>query len=405
MINKKILILIIVQYISLFGTHMSDFAVGLYLYEKSGSLFEYSLFSLLIIVPEILLSPIIGMYVDRYNKKILMLIGHGGAGISTVLLLILINAGYENVYVFLLLVSISSVFNALIFVSFNVLLGSEIAKNKMHIIAAIIQFGLALVVIVSPCVSALLLENYGLKNIFYIDILTFTLALTVIYLLKFKFLQKNNNITQSVFRGFKDALFYLKNNSLLLLNLILFIFMNFAMSIVSVNIAPLVLNIGTTTDYGAIMSIGGFGLAVGSVIMIFFKTQKYNFWMNRFAFLQATVLFLAVIDLNLAIIAFGSFLFMIFSSMIGTLNYTYWQNEINTDLKGRLFGLRNSVMGLSLLMGYILSAPLSQWFSKSILEKMTFFQIFFENLFLLCGFYIDCQMFFLWFSISKKIKC
>ncbi len=375
-LNKKIIFLILIQLLSLFSTHMTSFAIGLYFYQKSGSLFEYSLFSIFIIAPEILLSPIIGVYVDKYNKKILMLIGHAGAGVASIFLFFLFYMDYQNTYVILLIVAISSVFNSLVFLSFNTLIGSQVNNDKMHVFASIIQFGFSFIIIFAPAISAMLLESEGITYIIYIDISTFSLALITIYILKFNVHNNNKtfNTKNYFFNGIKDSIISLKNNTLLLLNLILFIFLNFSMSIVSINLVPLVLNIGTVSSLGTVMSIAGCGLVTGSVIMMFFITKQYNYWMNRFAFFQASILFLAIIDLNLILISIGSFLFMLFSSLIGILNYTYWQNEIKQELKGRLFGLRNSIMGLSLILGYILSAPISQGLMKMLLDKIVLFQ-------------------------------
>ena len=117
--QNKIIFLIIIQLVSLFCTHMSGFSLGLFLYEKSGSLYFYSYFSLFILLPEVLFSPIIGHYIDKFNKKTMMLIGHLGAGVASIFILYLLEEGYENLYGYLVLIVISSLFNSLVFASFN----------------------------------------------------------------------------------------------------------------------------------------------------------------------------------------------------------------------------------------------------------------------------------------------
>ncbi|MCB4777293.1 MAG: MFS transporter [Sulfurovum sp.] len=148
--------------------------------KKNGSLYFYAYFSLFIILPEILLSPIIGHYVDKFDKKRMMLIGHAGAGLASIFILFLLQNGYENLYGYLVLTIISSLFNSLVFTSFNVLLGSEVNEEDMNKMASLIQLGFGIVMIIAPAIAAYLLDNQGIEAIFYIDIITFCLALLVI---------------------------------------------------------------------------------------------------------------------------------------------------------------------------------------------------------------------------------
>ena len=357
MLKKNITLLITVQLISLFGTHMSDFALGLYLYEKSHSLYLFSLISLFAIMPEVLLGPIMGHYVDTHNKKYIMLLGHFGAGMASMLILVLLHEGYGNIYGYLMLVTVSSFFNSLVFSSFNVLLGSEASKEEMKKLASFLQLGVSLVMILSPAVAASLLDSQGIEFVFYIDIATFSFALLVIALIGFSTnvtdTEKLNSI-ESIKKGFV----FIKENELLWLSLVLFALIEFSMAQVTVLITPLILSISTKSALGMIMSISGVGMLIGSVIPLVVDIHKNVLArINSFAALQALIFLLAVFNVGVVEIAVGSFLFMVFGSLIGILNYTFWQENVEQKIKGKVFGFRRSVMLLSLMAGYMLSAP------------------------------------------------
>lgn len=358
--QNKIIFLIIIQLISLFGTHMSDFALGLHLYEKSGSLYFYSYFSLFIILPEILFSPIMGYYIDKYDKKTMMLIGHAGAGIASICILLLLQAGYANLYGYLALIIISSLFNSLVFASFNVLLGSEVKKEDMNKLASFIQLGFGVVMIIAPAIAAYLLDNQGIEVIFYIDIITFSLALLVIssmHFLKKTIDKKNVNIF--FLDSIKQSYSYLRKNKLLWLSLILFAFIEFSMAQVTVLITPIILSISDKSTLGMVMSIAGVGMLLGSILLLFVKIKKLLYWINIFAILQALIFLMAIFHIGVKEIAAGAFLFMFFSSLIGILNYTYWQEQVEQTIKGKIFGLRQSIILFSIMLGYIASAPMS----------------------------------------------
>ena len=371
----KITLLILVQLVSLFGTNVSDFALNLYLYSQSKSLFYYSMFAIFIILPELALAPVIGIFVDKYNKKILMLLGHGGAGLCSVIILLFLENGHVYTIFFLILIALASIFSSLVFLSLNIVISKEIKKENMNKFASLIQFGFALIFIAGPLVSATLLDKLGVKYVFYLDICTFMLALIYISFMKFNKSVYENN-TKIRLKNMKTDLIqawqYLRKNNALFLSLVLFAFINFSMSLVSILITPLVLDISNIQTLGRIMSISGIGMLVGAAIMFAFKTKKYLFYMVILTAILGLILFLAFLHVDVWLIGIGAFLFMLVSSVINTLNYTFWQVEIDDDLKGRLFGLRNSIMAFSLILGYSLSSFISDVVMPSVLKYLPF---------------------------------
>ena len=369
--QNKIMLFILIQLISLFGTHLSDFALGLYLYEKSGSLYFYSYFSLFIILPEMLLSPIIGYYIDKFNKKRVMLLGHAGAGLASISILLLLENRYENLYGYLALIIISSLFNALVFASFNVLLGDEVNKKSIRKAVSLMQLGFGIIMIISPSVGAYLLDNQGIEAVFYIDIATFCLALLVISFMILKNTTHKESEELLFIEGLKHSYSYLKKDKLLWLSLILFAFINFSMAQVTVLITPIVLSISTKSTLGVVMSIAGIGMLLGSIVLFFIKLKNYLYWINIFAILQALIFILSIFNVGVITIAIGAFLFMFFSSLVGVLNYTYWQERVEQKIKGKIFGFRRSIIMFSILLGYMISAPMS-YFMHILLDYFPF---------------------------------
>ncbi len=367
--QKKVIFLITIQFISLFGTHMSDFALSLYLYEQSHSLSLYSYFSMMIVLPEIILAPIIGHYVDKFNKKWLMLLGHGGAGVSSLIILLLLQQNHQNFYIYLLFVMIGSFFNAMVFASFHVIIGYEVKSESMGKASSIIELGFGLIMILSPAIGAYLLDNQGIFSIFYIDIATFSVALIVISMLSFKkSISTDEHNNKKFFQTLKENFIYLKSHKLLWLSLLLFALIQFNMAQTTVLVTPVILSISTKTILGGIISLSGIGMLIASLMLLSIKIERSLYWINRFAMLQAIILFLAIFHVNIIHIAIGSFLFMFFSSSLNITNYAYWQKEIDNSKKGQLFAMRNSIMMLSLMLGYLLSSPLTE-LTKILLEN------------------------------------
>jgi MFS family permease len=298
-----------------------------------------------------------------------MLLGHGGAGVSSIAILLLLQQEYQGFYTYLLLVMIGSFFNAMVFASFHVIIGYEVKKESIGKASSIIELGFGLIMILSPAIGAYLLDNQGIFSIFYIDIATFSVALIVISLLSFKTsLSTEEHNDKKFFQTLKENFIYLKSNKLLWLSLLLFALIQFNMAQTTVLITPVILSISTKTILGMIISLSGIGMLIASLLLLSIKIERSLYWINRFAMLQALILFLAILHVNIIHIAIGSFLFMFFSSSLNITNYAYWQKEIENSKKGQLFAMRNSIMMLSLMMGYLLSSPLVE-LMKIVLEN------------------------------------
>lgn len=81
---KKFMMIWIGELISAIGSGMTAFALSIYVYELTGSVSYVSLVTLLAYMPTILLSPVGGVLADRYDRRLLMIIGDLFSGLGLV---------------------------------------------------------------------------------------------------------------------------------------------------------------------------------------------------------------------------------------------------------------------------------------------------------------------------------
>ena len=74
------------QTISLIGSGLTSFALGVSIYQTNGSISQLSLIFLCAELPAILVAPLSGTIADRYNRRWVMIISDSGAGLSTLIL-------------------------------------------------------------------------------------------------------------------------------------------------------------------------------------------------------------------------------------------------------------------------------------------------------------------------------
>ena len=65
------------QVISSLGSNLSGFALGVWVYQRTGSATRFALIALVTTLPGILMSPLAGALVDRWDRRRAMILGRG----------------------------------------------------------------------------------------------------------------------------------------------------------------------------------------------------------------------------------------------------------------------------------------------------------------------------------------
>ena len=84
------------QIVSILASGMTQFALTIWMYEQTKSAFALGLMQVFYITPFLIVSPIAGVMVDRYNRKLMMMVSDLAAGLGTLAVLILWSQGRWN---------------------------------------------------------------------------------------------------------------------------------------------------------------------------------------------------------------------------------------------------------------------------------------------------------------------
>ena len=103
------------QVLSLFGSHVAGFALGVWVYQQTKSATAFSLISFFTVLPEIALLPVAGVIVDRWDRRWMMLLGLLGTGLCGAVLAVLAVIGQLQLWHIYLLVMASSAFQSVQF--------------------------------------------------------------------------------------------------------------------------------------------------------------------------------------------------------------------------------------------------------------------------------------------------
>src|SRR5690242_16308782 len=84
----KFLLLWSGQFISAIGSGLTSFGLGIYVFEQTGKASVMALVTLLAFMPSLLLSPMAGVLADRYDRRLLMILGDSLSMIGLIFILI-----------------------------------------------------------------------------------------------------------------------------------------------------------------------------------------------------------------------------------------------------------------------------------------------------------------------------
>ncbi|WP_338379223.1 MFS transporter, partial [Enterococcus faecium] len=128
-------------------------------------------------IPTFLLSPVAGVWADRYNRKKLIVIADGMIALSTLILAIVFMMGYEAIWLLFLMAGIRALGTAVQTPSVGAILPQIVPKDKLTKVNGINGTLQAVIMFVAPMVSAALLTMASLEVIFFIDVVTAAIAI------------------------------------------------------------------------------------------------------------------------------------------------------------------------------------------------------------------------------------
>ncbi len=160
------------QAFSLLGSSLVGFALIWWLTESTGSATVLTLATLTYVIPKVFFSPITGTLVDRWNRRLVIMVTDGAIALATVALAILFVLDIKELWAVLLLMFIRAIgdaFHGPAMMSSTTLMVPEKHYSR---IAGLNNALLGAMSIVAPPLGALLLEILPIQGILAIDVAT-----------------------------------------------------------------------------------------------------------------------------------------------------------------------------------------------------------------------------------------
>src|SRR4028119_1012058 len=165
------------QMVSLIGSGLTGFALGVWVYQRTGSVTQFALISLSATLPSIVISPIAGTLVDRWDRRWTMLLGDCGAGLSTLAIALLLLVGRLELWHIYLATSVSSTCSAFQYPAYAGATTLLVPLQHLGRASGLIHLGRSVAQLISPVLAGILVVTLQIQGVILLDFATFLFAL------------------------------------------------------------------------------------------------------------------------------------------------------------------------------------------------------------------------------------
>lgn len=351
------------QIVSLMGSSLTNFALGIWLYQDTGSVTQFALISVLETIPPIVLSPIAGALADRWDRRWVMIISDSGAGICTFVFVLLFAIDRLETWHIYIITAFSSTFSTFQLPAYRAATTLIVPKHRLERANGMLELGESFEQLISPILAGVLLTNIKLQGILFIDFLSFVFSLVTLLCVRFprpKTIITTKRSKSSLLSDISYGWNYIIARRGLLGLMIFFAVINFGEGVVQILFTPLILSFASPTALGIIMFIAGIGTILGSLVMVTYggPQRKINS-LFVFQLLGGMCILAAGLRTSLPLFGLAAFLFFFGEPISGIATQVILQKKVALDVQGRVFALMGGISEVSVPFAYIVAGPLA----------------------------------------------
>ncbi len=356
-------IILIGQVISIVGSNMTGFALGVYAYQRTGSAASFALILLFNMLPRALFSPLAGVAADRWNRRRIMILSDTGAALSTLAVIGWLMTGRLEIWHIYLATFANSTFSTIQGPAFGAAVTQLVPKSQFGRVNGLTQLGDGVGQLVAPILAGAVIGLVGLRGVLIVDLLTFLVAVGILLANRFpqlastpKKVAKQHSLSADIRAGWR----YIVTRPGLVALMIVFALANYLVGNAEAVLTPMILSFATPETLGAMLTAGGLGMLVGSVALSVWGGGERRVYttMGFYALLGLAVI-TAGLSPSVPLVTGALFVaFLCVPILIGA-NHAILQIKVAPEMQGRVFALRTTLNTGSFALAYLTSGPLA----------------------------------------------
>jgi len=347
---KAFIVIWLGQLISVLASSMTGFALSIWMYQETESATAMGLVQVCFITPFLIMSPFAGVMVDRYNRKLMMMLSDFTAVLATALILILHLSGNLQFWHLYIAAVLNGIGNTFQWPAYSAAVGTMVPKEQLGRVNGMMSLVEAGPGVVAPLLAGMLLPVIGLTGILTLDIVTFFLAIGALLVIFVPQPQRTEEGQKAQGNMLKEAAFgfrYIFARPSLLGLQMLFFAGNLFSGVAFTVMAPMILarTNQNALMFGTVQTAGAIGAVVGGIAM-----SAWGGFKRRIHGVLASWIWFGVFSACLVGTGFGLPVWVA-GAALGELviplmngsNQAIWQAKVAPDLQGRVFSSRRLI--------------------------------------------------------------
>ncbi len=361
--RKQMIKLIMTTITGNFGSSILSFIIGLLILKKTESALNFGISQVIGPLVALVLLPFVGSVIDKYNKKIVIVIAQLFSIVSLILYALSLNSNAEtnliNTYMLLICLKVADQFlnNA-----FSSSVKRVVCEEYIQKVKSFQQIASSGVYIISPILAVFLLTKLKLIHFVLLEAVIEFITILIVLFINFNLIkteESDNNEEKKVLKMFVEGIRYIRDKKVLVFIIFFAMFINFLFASVSVGLPYVLINEIKISDYlyGIINAAFPVAVIVSSIILSMMKDieapLEFSFkWLRGTA---GVLLFLGIALLFKLSIFSYFIIFMIFAfgvnfvgNFVNTPVFVWLTKAVPHEYQGRVFSIIET--GCQLLM-------------------------------------------------------
>ncbi len=366
------------QIVSVLASTMSQFGLTLWMYQQTHSATAMALMQVFFVTPFLIISPFAGVMVDRYNRKIMMMVSDLAAVIATSGVFILILTGRLQFWHLYIAAVVNGIGNSFQWPAYSAAISTMIPKSQLVRVNGMMSLIEAGPGVVAPLLAGALLPVIGLKGILGIDVATFFLAIGTLAFVHIPRPKQTEEGRRSQGNFFKEAVYgfrYIFARPSLLGLQIIFFFGNLFAGTAFAVIPPMILAKTNQNSliFGVVQTAGAIGVIIGGVVMTAWGGFKRRVNGVLLGWTYCGLIGTAILGLNfgLPLWIVGMVLGGLSMPLINSSNQAIWQSKVAPDLQGRVFSARRLIAWFANPISPIIGGTLADFVLEPAMRTTT----------------------------------
>lgn len=362
------------QMVSLMGSGLTSFALGVWIYQRTDSVMLLGLNMFAFALPQVLLSPLAGVLADRWDRRVAMIVSDAGAGLSALAIAAIFLAGRLAPWNIYLCTAVMSGFVTLQWPAWSAATTLLVPKEHLGRASGMVQAVDAVGTLAAPAIAGALYARVGVGALVTADVISYLIAvLIMLFFVRVPRPSASAEARQAapgLWSEMKLGWRFVAARPGLLGLLLFFAVDNFLSTMVNPLLQPMILDGWSPAMYGLVSSIMGLGMLAGTLAMSAWGgPRRRMFGLLGTGALGGIALSLVGLRPSIPLIAAGMCAYSLLMPIMAGCSQAIWQVKVPPDLQGRVFSVRRAIAWSFAPVAFLVAGPLADRVFKPLLSN------------------------------------